>query len=185
MVLGSHRDHKGVTQCCSTGSGIFFLNKDNNSCTGHCFMDGFSSEPPPVFVHPSSLDLQSVALTAAQGHHCSHPLTKGPSYPSSIIWPCVYRFLSASPALIIHTAESHSPERWPNNRSSPTLWSYLSHSITRYQSLIHKYSVHPEDTCRTYSRPWRCESVSSSACSRRQRWHFIICIYLPLKWCRS
>lgn len=43
-------------------------------------MDGFSSEPPPVFVHPSSLDLQCVALTAAQGHHCSHPLTKGPSY---------------------------------------------------------------------------------------------------------
>lgn len=30
-------------------------------------MAGFSSEPPPVFVHPSSLDLQCVALTAAQG----------------------------------------------------------------------------------------------------------------------
>lgn len=150
-------------QCCSTGSGIFFLNKDNNSCTGHCFMAGFSSEPPPVFVHPSSLDLQCVALTAAQGHRCSHPLTKGPWYPSSIIWPCVYRFLSASPALIIHTAESHSPERWPDwpdSGSSPTLWSYLSHSITRYQSLIHKYSVHPEDNCRIYSSPWGCGPVS-------------------------
>lgn len=121
-------------QRCEARSGIFLLNKDNNSCTAHCFMAGFSSEPPPVFVHLSSPDLQRVTLTAAQGHRRFHPLTKGPWYLSSIIWPCVYRFLSGSPALIIHTAESHSPERrpgWPDSGSSPTLWSYLSHSRTR------------------------------------------------------
>lgn len=74
VVLGLH---KGVIQCRSTRSGIFFLNKANNSCTGHCFIAGFSCEPPPVFFHPSSLDLQCFALTAARGHSRSHPLTKG------------------------------------------------------------------------------------------------------------
>lgn len=41
-------------------------------------MAGFSSEPPPVFVHPSSLDLQCVGPTAARGHRRSHPLTQRP-----------------------------------------------------------------------------------------------------------
>lgn len=73
---------------------------------------------------------------------------KAPDIHPVLSEPASYRFVSASPALIIHTAESHSPERWPDwpesGSPSPTLWSYLCQSITRYQPLIHKYSVHPE-----------------------------------------
>lgn len=101
----SHKDHKAVTRHCSIGSSIF-LNEDHISCTGHHFRVNCSSEPPPLFVHPSSPDLQHVALTAARGAggvaHArrlirSRPRTKGPRYPSSIIRPQRLQISIAAP----------------------------------------------------------------------------------------
>lgn len=72
--------------------------------------------------------------------------------------------------------------RLARQRVLPTLQPYLSHSPTQFHSLIHKYSVHPEDKCRTYSSPGPRGPVSSSVCSHRQRRHSVD---LSLKWCWS
>lgn len=111
----SHKDHKAVTRHCGIASSIF-LNEDHISCTGHHFRVNCSSEPRPLFIHPSSPDLQHVALTAGPGHRGggdlrSRPRTKGPHIRPVLSDPGVYRFLSLLPALIIHAAESHTHQR--------------------------------------------------------------------------